>query len=139
MAEDSFKGILIALVLFVTFSWLILSVAVDFGAEYGRDAQEIGDGSLSVINFQNTANTIEGNASSYRSRFESGDVDNIDDASGIFSVATDMINLIVAPFTLLSSILINIFHVPSLVINVILGLLAISLILGIWRLLRAGS
>ena len=139
MAEDSFKGILIAMVLFVAFSWLILSVAVDLGAEYGRDAQEIGDGSLSVVDFQATAQGVEGEASSYRSRFESGDVDNIDDASGIFSVATDMINLIVMPFTLLSQILVNIFHIPSLIINIFLGLLSITLILGIWRLLRAGS
>jgi len=139
MGEDSFKTTLIALTLFVAFSWLILTVAVDFGAEYGRDAQEIGDGSLDVVSFQDSASTVEGDASTYRSRFESGKVDDIDDASGIFSVATDMISLITTPFTLLSSIMVNIFHVPSLIINVILGLLSISLILGIWRLLRAGS
>ena len=139
MGEDSFKTTLIALTLFVAFSWLILTVAVDFGAEYGRDAQEIGDGSLDVVSFQTSASTVEGDASTYRSRFESGKVDDIDDASGIFSVATDMISLITTPFTLLSSIMVNIFHVPSLIINVILGLLSISLILGIWRLLRAGS
>ena len=139
IGEDSFKTILIGLVLFVAFSWLILSVAVDLGAEYGRDAQEIGDGSLSVVDFQSTASGVESEASSYRSRFESGDVDDIDDASGIFSVATDMINMIVMPFTLLSQIMVNIFHVPSLIINIFLGLLSIALILGIWRLLRAGS
>ena len=139
MGEDSFKTTLIALTLFVAFSWLILTVAVDFGAEYGRDAQEIGDGSLDVVSFQDSASTVEGDASTYRSRFESGKVDDIDDASGIFSVATDMISLITTPFTLLSSIMVNIFHVPSLIINIILGLLSISLILGIWRLLRAGS
>ena len=139
MGEDSFKTTLIALTLFVAFTWLILTVAVDFGAEYGRDAQEIGDGSLDVVSFQDSASTVEGDASTYRSRFESGKVDDIDDASGIFSVATDMISLITTPFTLLSSIMVNIFHVPSLIINVILGLLSISLILGIWRLLRAGS
>jgi len=139
MAEDSFKHLLTGLVLFVAFTWLILTVAVDFGSEYGRDAQEIGDGSLDVVNFQNSANAVEGNASGYRSRFESGDVDDIDDASGIFSIATDMISLITTPFTLLSQILVNIFHIPALIINVVLGLLAIALILGIWRLLRAGS
>ena len=139
MAEDSFKHTLTALVLFVVFAWLILSVAVDFGAEYGRDSQEIGDGSLDLVSFQTIASEVEGDAQGYRTRFESGTVDDIDDASGIFSVATDMINLITAPFSLLSQIMTNIFHVPSLVINVFLGLLAIGLILAIWRLLRAGS
>ena len=139
MAEDSFKSTLTGLVLFVAFSWLILTVAIDFGAEYGRDAQEIGDGSLNIASFQTTAQGIEGNASGYRERFESGDVDDIDDASGIFSIATDMISMITMPFSLLSQILVNVFHIPSLIINVFLGLLAIGLIFGIWRLLRAGS
>ena len=127
------------MVLFVAFTWLILTVAVDFGAEYGRNASEIGEGSLSVIDFQSTASGIEEDASGYRTRFESGTVDDIDDASGIFSIATDMISMITAPFSLLSQILVNIFHVPPLIINVFLGLLSIGLILAIWRLLRAGS
>lgn len=139
MAEDSFKTTVTGLVLFVAFAWLILTVAIDFGAEYGRDAQEIGDGSLNIIEFQTTAEGVEGSAQSYRSRFESGEVDDIDDASGIFSIATDIINMITAPFKLLSQILVNIFHIPSLIINVFLGLMAIGLIFGIWRLLRAGS
>jgi len=139
MAEDSFGSTITALVLFVAFSWLILTVAIDFGAEYGRDAQEIGDGSLNVVDFQTSAEGVEGSAQSYRARFESGNVDDIDDASGIFSIATDIVNMITTPFKLLSQILVNVFHVPSLVINIFLGLLAISLILGIWRLLRAGS
>jgi hypothetical protein len=91
------------------------------------------------VSFQSTASSIEGNASSYRSRFESGDVDDIDDASGIFSIATDMINMITSPFKLLSQILQNLLHVPALVINVVLGLLSISLILAIWSVLRKGS
>lgn len=139
MASDSFKNTIVALVLFVAFSWLILSVTVDFGAEYGRDAQEIGDGSLDIVDFQNTAEEVEGDAQSYRSRFESGDVDDIDDASGIFSIATDIVNMITSPFRLISQILVNIFHIPALVVNVVLGLLAISLILAIWSLLRKGD
>ena len=139
MAEDGFKHIVVGLVLFVAFAWLILTVAVDFGSEYGRSANEIGEGSLSVVDFQNTADGVEGDAQSYRSRFESGNVDDIDDASGMFSVATDIISMITTPFTLLGQILVNVFHVPALIINVFLGLLAIALILAIWRVLRAGS
>lgn len=139
MSENSFKTLLFGLILFVGFTWLMLSVAVDFGSEYGRDSQEIGDGSLSVVDFQTTAETVEGSASGYRSRFESGKVDDIDDASGIFSVATDMINMVTSPFKLLSQILVNIFYVPALMINIILGLMAISFILAIWRVLRIGA
>lgn len=139
MGEDGFKNTLIALVLFIGFAWLILSVAVDMGEEYGRDTQEIGDGSLDIISFKENADTVEAKAQGYRARFESGNVDDVDDASGIFSVATDMIDLITTPFSLLSQILTNILHVPALIINIVLGLLAIGLLLAVWRLLRTGS
>lgn len=139
MAEDSFKNILTALVLFVGFSWLILTVAIDFGAEYGRNSSEIGDGSLNIVSFQASAESVNNSAQGYRERFESGNVDDIDDASGIFSIATDMISMITTPFSLLSQILTNIFGIPALIINIGLGLLAIAMIFGIWRLLRAGS
>ena len=66
MGEDSFKGTLTALVLFVAFTWLILTVAIDFGAEYGRDSQEIGDGSLDVSSYQTTATGNESSAQGYR-------------------------------------------------------------------------
>lgn len=139
MTDSSFKNTIIGLVLFVAFSWLILTVAIDFGAEYGRSADEIGEGSLNVVSFQTSAEGVESSAQGYRSRFESGDPVDVDDASGIFSIATDLISMITTPFSLLSQILSNLFHVPSLIINVFLGLLAISLIFGIWRLIKVGS
>lgn len=139
MGADGFKNTIIGLVLFVAFTWLILTVAIDFGDEYGREANEIGDGSLDVVDFQTNAEGVEGSAQSYRSRFESGEVDDIDDASGIFSVATDIINMITTPFRLLSQIMSNILGVPTLIINVVLGLLSISLIFAIWSVLRKGD
>ena len=139
MAEGEFSNTIKALVLFVAFSMLIITVAIDFGSEYDRSSDEIGNGSLNVLDFKTTAEGVNDEAQSYRSRFESGDVDDIDDASGMFSVATDIITMITTPFTLLGQILVNVFHVPPLVIGIFLGLLAIALILGIWRLLRAGS
>lgn len=139
MAEGSFKTILFGLILFTLFTWLVLTVTIDFGAEYGMSSEEIGGGSFNVSDFEDSINSVEGNASGYRQRFEGGEVDDVDDASGLFSIVTDMINLITAPFKLLSQILANIFNLHILVMNVILGLVAISLILGIWRILRAGS
>ena len=138
MADD-FKNIVFGLVLFVAFSWIILGVAVDFGTEYGVYSDDVGDGSLNIADFQTTAEGVEGSAQSYRERFESGDVDNIDDASGMFSVITDVVDLIITPFKLLSQIAVNIFHAPPLFINVILGLLAIGLILAVWSVLRSGT
>ena len=139
MAGDTFKSILVGLVLFVLFSSLILTVAIDFGAEYDKDISEIGGGALNLSIFQSSAEDVEGSASAYRQRFESGEVSDVDDASGVFSIVTDMIAMITTPFRLLAQVLSNIFHVPTIFINVVLGLLSISLILAIWSLLKKGD
>jgi hypothetical protein len=137
--DDEFKTKMIGMVLFVLFSWLILSVAVDFGASYDKNADEIGNGSLSLSSFRTVADTIEGNTSAFKTSFEDGSVDDVDDASGIFGTLKKIGNLIVAPFTLLGQILLNIFHIPKTAINILLGILSIGLMLGMWRVLRAGS
>lgn len=139
MGEDGLRNTVIAMGLFVIFSWLILSIAVDFGAEYGRDAQEIGDGSLKVIDFQTSAENLETSANTYRTTFESGGVDDIDDPTGIFGTIKKVINIITTPFELLSQILVNLLNFPSLFVNVVLGLLSIGLIFATWRVIRAGS
>jgi len=137
MASD-YKVLLFGLVLFVLFSSLILTVAIDFGAEYGHSASEIGGGSLNLSVFEESASGVEGSTKGYRERFEGGKVDDIDDPSGIFSVITDMVDMITTPFRLLSQVLVNLLHLPSLVINVILGLLSISVFFAIWKMMRIG-
>jgi len=139
MAEDSFKNLLVGLVLFVGFTLLILTVAVDFGSQYDRSSNEIGEGGLDVAKFIEVGNSVEGNASAMRSSFESGNVDDIDDASGMFGTIKKFVNLITAPFTLLSEILIKVLKFPKIIVNIMLGLLSVLLILGMWRVLRSGS
>jgi len=139
MADGGFKNLIFGLILFIAFTVMILTVAVDFGSEYERSAEDIGSGSLNLVNFQETANSVQGNASAMRSSFESGSVDDIDDASGMFGTIKKFINLITAPFTLLSGILTNLLKMPKIIIDILLGLLSIGLILGMWRVLRTGS
>ena len=139
MASDTFKRILFGLIMFVLLTSLILTVAIDFGNEYGRSAEEIGGGSFNLSLFQESADQVEGNATNYRTRFESGEMSDVDNAKGIFSIATDMVNMIVSPFKLLSQVLSNVLNIPAIAINIILGLLAITLILAIWSLVKKGD
>ena len=139
MEEGRFKSIIFGLILFTLFAWLILSISIQSGEEYGIDAQEIGNGSLSSISYESSIENVGSTANSYRTSFESGEVDDIDDASGMFSTLTKMINFITTPFTLVGQILDTMFGIPSVVTNVFLGLLALSLIFGAWRVLRSGS
>ena len=139
MASDTFKTILTGLILFVLFSSLILTVAIDFGNEYNKSSEEIGGGSFNLSVFQDSADSIEGSSTTYRDRFESGDISDIDNVKGFFSIATDMIKMITTPFKLLSQVLSNVLNIPPIAINIILGLLSISLILAIWSLMKKGD
>ena len=125
--------------MFVAFSWLIITVAVDFGGDYGRSSDEIGNGSLNVLDFKTTAEGVNDEAQSYRSRFESGDVDDVDDASGVFQVAGDIIGVITTPFNLLAKVGKNLLGFPEVATHTLLAILNLTLILAMWSLLRKGD
>ena len=139
MGADQFKSIIFTLVLFSLFSFLLVYAVVEMGNNYGVSSSEIGDGALDDTAFQSSIENVSASAGNYRARFESGELDDVDDARSVFGVATDMISMIVAPFTLMAIVLDNILGVPTIVTNIILGLLSITLILSIWRLLKAGD
>jgi len=139
MTSDNLKRVLFGLILFALFSSLMLKVAIDFGIDNGKNISEIGSGVLTLGVFEQSIQGVNESAEGFRSRFEGGDVDDIDDPSGLFSVVTDMVSLITTPFSLLSQVLTNLFDLPEIFINVVLGLLSLMLILAIWSLLRKGD
>lgn len=135
----SFKNTLFGLALFVLFSTLIISFAVDLGTEYGKSADDIGGGSLNLSLFEESAENVSDSSSGFRERFDKdGVIEDVDSPSGLKSIIDDMVTLITSPFKLLSQILSNILGVPTIFINVVLGLLSIALIFGVWRVLKIG-
>ncbi len=141
MASDTFKRLLFGLVLGVVFSSLILTVAIDFGEEYNKSASDIGGGSLNLSVFEESIEDIGETSEGYRERFEGGEANfvGVEDATGIFSVASDTVSLITTPFRLIAQVLENILGVPVIVINVILGLLSLAILLAIWSLIKKGD
>ena len=134
-----FKNKIFAFIIFGLFAWLILSVAVGFGAEYGRTSQEIGNGSLSTIAYEENIENINSTAESQRVSFESGDLPDVDTATGIFSTLTNMVEYITTSYKLIGEVLESLIGIPSEAINVIMGILSLSIIFGIWRTIRIGD
>ena len=139
MATDSFKRLMFGLVLFALFSTLILTFVVELGGIYGKSASEIGDGALDETVFNSSIANVSSSASGFRQSFEEGDVDDVDDARGIFSILNEMITLVTTPFTLLGQVMENLLGIPSVFTNIVLGLLGLAMILGIWSLVRKGD
>ena len=118
---------------------MILTFAVSFVAQHDASIENIGGGSLNVTKFDASIEDLDESSEAYRERFESGDVDDIDDASGIFSILTDVVSLIITPFLLLAEVMENILNIPSAFTTTVLGVMVILIFLSIWRVLRSGD
>jgi hypothetical protein len=114
---------------------------VEEGSLYGKDTSEITGGSLNLNAFNQTTNNVQSSSENLRESFEKKNPWSVAGVvvSGIFEVGKSMINMILTPFTLIGSILTNVLHIPAIVINVVLGLLILSLIFGLWSLLKVGN
>lgn len=142
MASDSFKNLTIAFLLFGLFAVLIVTAIYEMGFNYGvsdERMQEATQGALNIETQEGELLTADTKTENFRQRFESGDVDDIDDASGIFQVAGDIVGVITTPFNLLAKVGKNLLGIPEVVTHTILAILNLVLILGIWSLLRKGD
>jgi len=142
LLEDNFKNTLFAFILISAFGMLILSAVVSVGDTYGKDTSEIVGGSLSMSEFNDSVSSIEANANSMRARFEKGSIwSSIAGVvvTGIFGIATDMIDMILSPFVIMTEIMTNIFHIPVWFSAILMSLLIFGIIFSIWRLIKIGD
>jgi len=142
MAEDSFKNLLFAFILVSVFGLLLLTATTDIAGDYGKDTTEVVGGSLSADGFNKSVSSIESDAKSLQDRFEKGNIFSIVAGivvEGVFGIGISMFGLILAPFNLLSNIMVDMFGVPIWVTSVLLGILIMAGIFGIWRLIRIGD
>ena len=142
MATDSFKGLAIGFLLFGLIAVLLVSAIFEMGSNYGvsdEKMQEATKGALDMDFFEIELNKSDTTTANFRRRFESGDVDDVDDASGVFAVVGDAIGVITTPFNVLAKVGTNLLGWPEFVTKTLLAILNLALILGIWSLLRKGD
>ena len=142
MAEDLFKNILFAFIFTSLFGLLFLTAVVTVANDYEIDTSEVVGGALSLEKFNQSVANIETDAKQLQSTFEKGSIWSVIAGivvEGIFGIAKTMIGLILAPFSLLNNIMIDVFGVPAWVTSVVLGVLIMSLIFGVWRLIKIGD
>lgn len=142
MAEDSFKHMIFAFVLIGLFSMLILLAVTNLGDTYEKDYDAVAGGSLSMSKFNDSISSFEQNSKDLKERFDKGSVWSAVAGvvvEGIFGIAKDMFDLVLVPYNLIANIMSDILHIPTFVTSVILGLLILSVIFGIWRLIKIGD
>jgi len=142
LSEGDFKNTLSAFILISLFGMLIVSAVISVGNTYGKNTSEVVGGSLALQGFNDSISDLESSTQSMYKNFNEGNIWSAVAGvvvEGIFGLTKTMFNFIIAPFTIISNILQDILGVPSYVTTVLLGLLILSIIFGIWRILKIGE
>jgi len=142
MPEDSFKTLLFGAILVALFGMLIMTAVNEMGVDYGKDTSLVVGGNDAMQGFNQSIKNVQSSAESFSARFESGSVWSVLAGvvvDGVFGIAKDMTLLIIAPFRIISALMVGVFGVPTYVTGVIIGLLILSIIFAVWRLIKIGD
>lgn len=139
--EDNAKTLLFGFLLFSMFAVLVLSIVNDQGNLYGRDTTLV-TGGMNLTGFNRSINTLTDTANDISENFGKQNIfvtlGNLV-ISGFFNIALSMIQLIITPVILLNGILSQTLHVPTVVTGTLTGIISLSIIFAIWRLIKFGD
>lgn len=142
MAEDSFKGIIFAFVLMSLFGLTILMAVSEVGTNYGMNTSEVVGGSLSIDKINTSISGLEQTSKNLQATFKEQDIGSSVVGvvvEGFFGISIDIFNLILTPFDVLANIMTDVLHVPYFISMIILGLLILSIMFAIFRLMKIGD
>jgi len=139
---NELRNVFFGFLIFALFSVLIVNSIYEIGFNYGvsdEKMQEATAGALNIDEQESELLVSDERSENFRERFESGDVDDVDDASGIFQVAGDIVGVITTPFNLLAKVGKNLIGIPEIVTHTMLAILNLFIIFAGWSLLRKGD
>lgn len=142
MAEDTLKNLVIGFILFSLFGALILTAVNQAGSNYGKNMSEVTGGALDFNKFNQSVSSVEQDAKNLKASFDKQSVWSAIAGvvvEGVFGIGKDMALMVLTPFDLLSDVMQDVLHVPAFVVSVILGILIISILFGIWALIKIGN
>lgn len=97
---------------------------------------------MTISKFNDSISGVEAKALKMQEQFSEGSVFSVFMGVvvyGIFGIGLEMINIIIYPFSLVSNIMLDIFHIPTAVTGVVLGLLIFAGIFALYRIIKIGE
>ena len=141
---SDFQSILKTFVWITLFAFVMVGFALQMAGNpfYGRDTTQFQD-ELGVSSINSTISSMNTNANQWKQVFFEQNIFNPLTVAGIivtgmFNLAKTMFNFITLPFTLFSNIATNVLKIPAIIVNIMEVLIIISVIFGVWRLIKAG-
>jgi len=141
-SEGTLLRLYVGMMLFGLVIVLLGTIVYQMSLTYPVDSNSIETvtgGAYDKDTYEQDLETINTEGETYRERFFSGAVDDVDDPSGFFSVIQDIGNVIITPFDTVSTIAKTNFNIPTYVTNIFSAILSITIVFATWRALRAGS
>lgn len=141
MATDTLKSTVIGLMVILLFIALVITFAIGMGDEYGRDTSNLLGDDFNITGVNNTLNSAEDTANEWKDAFTSGNIFKIIGLTviGIFDLGLTILAFIMTPFTLIIHILINVLHLPAIIVGTIIMAFIVAVIFGIWSLWKKGD
>lgn len=139
---DVLKNILIGTIVACLFVFLIVGFAINIGGDYGKDVDDLTDNKINFTGIEEKLNSAKAQSDDWREDFEKQKVMSLVAGlvfGGIFKIAITMWGFITTPFTLLADVLTNVLHVPEIVVSVLVFAFVVTIMFGIWRLLKQGD
>ncbi|MCK5294011.1 MAG: hypothetical protein KAJ49_05115 [Arcobacteraceae bacterium] len=146
MAENNFPQLMKSFIVITLFAFLIVASVLLFAGNYNKDTTEISERiDLNAIN--STLDRTQDTASGWQTTFsELGGGNIFSDildilgllTVGMFNLVIGMMSFINIPFALFGSILVGVLGVPVIVVNIINVLIILTIIFGIWSLVKRG-
>ena len=146
MAEDSFPTLLKSFIVITLFAFLLVGFLVGVGNNYGKSSTEVTE-RIGFNSLNSTLGSAQSTASTWQGTFENIGQGNIFQdlldilgllSVGMFNLVKSMATFIFLPFAIIGSILTNVLGVPVIVSNIINVLIILSIIFGIWSLIKRG-
>jgi len=144
--ENNFPALLKAFIVITLFAFLLLMVVVKFSGNYNTDTTII-DERIGLSTINSTLNSANETAHSWQEQMKDFGKGNVFEklldilgfmSVGMFNLGTRMIDFIGMPFTIFSNILVNVLYVPVIVVAIIDVLIILTIIFGIWSLVKRG-
>jgi Flp pilus assembly protein TadB len=146
MVENSFPKLLTAFIVITLFAFVILGTVTTLAGNYNKDTTEINE-RIGLTSINSTLATAQETASGWQNTFQNIGQGNIFSdlldilgllSVGMFNLAKSMATFIFIPFQIIGTMLTTVLGVPVIVANIINVLIILTIIFGVWSLVKRG-
>ena len=146
MSSNDFPKILKSFIVISLFAFLILGIVIGFSSNYNKNTSDV-TSSIGLTSINETLSNAKSTAEGWQTTFEDIGKGNVFSdildilgllSVGMFNLAKSMATFIFIPFQIIGTILHTVLGVPLIVVSIINVLIILTIIFGIWSLIKRG-